>query len=151
MHTEDMVTRFLLLTPALGRLCQPPAEVRSLGIPLSQAKVLEHLALHGTKTMGEIAQDFGISLPSVTELVNKLVATGFVERVTDKSDRRIVKVRLTPSARGLSLKIISSYRNRMEYALSMLSKDECENLISYLERMVTRKVIDANDPIYNQH
>ena len=139
MYTEDAVTKFLLLTPNLGRLCQPPAEVRSLGIPPSQAKILEHLALHGTKTMSEIAKNFGISLPSLSELVNKLVDTGFVERVADKSDRRIVKVRLTPSAKGLSEKIISAYRNKIEYALSMLSKDECEKLIGYLERMVDRE------------
>jgi len=139
MYAEDAVTKFLLLTPNLGRLCQPPSEVRSLGIRPSQAKIMEHLALYGTKTMGEMAQIFGISLPSVTELVNKLVNTGFVERVADKSDRRIVKVSLTPSAKGLSEKIISAYRNKIEYALSTLSKDESEKLIGYLERMVGRE------------
>jgi len=139
MRTEDAITKFLLLAPKLGRLCQPPSEVRGLGIPLSQAKILGNLALHGTRTMGEIAQSFGISLPSVTELINKLVDAGFIERVVDKSDRRVIKASLTPSAKELSQKIISAYRNKIEYALSVLSKGECEKLIGYLERMVSRE------------
>ncbi|RLC63528.1 MAG: hypothetical protein DRI01_05040 [Chloroflexi bacterium] len=72
------------------------------------------------------------------------------DRETDKSDRRVVKVSLTPSAKELPRKIISAYRDKIEHALSMLNRGECEKLISYHERRAGKQVIDANDPVYNQ-
>ena len=47
------------------------------------------------KTISEIAEDLGITLPSVTVAINKLVKKGYVEKLRGEEDARIVYVTLT--------------------------------------------------------
>ncbi len=47
------------------------------------------------KTISEISDCLGISLPSVTLAINKLVKKGFVEKQKSQRDGRMVHVRLT--------------------------------------------------------
>lgn len=51
------------------------------------------------KTISEIAEDLGITLPSVTVAINKLVKKGYVEKLRGEEDARIVYVTLTNRGR----------------------------------------------------
>jgi MarR family transcriptional regulator, organic hydroperoxide resistance regulator len=46
-------------------------------------------------TMGELAEEMNISLPSATSLVDRLVKSGWVERRPDPKDRRIIRLSIT--------------------------------------------------------
>ncbi|HUC86951.1 MAG TPA: MarR family transcriptional regulator [Candidatus Saccharimonadales bacterium] len=46
-------------------------------------------------TMGELAEEMNISLPSATALVDRLVRSGWVERQPDPTDRRIIRLTIT--------------------------------------------------------
>ena len=59
--------------------------------------VLQHLALSGPLTVGEAARHFQRAQSVVSELVDRLAAEGFVERMRDERDRRRVLVWLTPA------------------------------------------------------
>ena len=47
------------------------------------------------RTISEIAEDLGITLPSVTVGINKLMKKGYVEKIRSEEDARIVYVSLT--------------------------------------------------------
>ena len=49
------------------------------------------------RTISDIAQELGITLPSVTVAINKLVKKGYVEKVKGENDARTVYVKLTKS------------------------------------------------------
>jgi DNA-binding MarR family transcriptional regulator len=53
------------------------------------------------KTISEIAEDLGITLPSVTVAINKLVKKGYVEKLRGEEDARIVYVTLTKQGKKI--------------------------------------------------
>ncbi|MEA2668531.1 MAG: hypothetical protein QOJ33_1465 [Chloroflexota bacterium] len=71
-------------------------EVMLLDVPFGQMKTLFILWTAGTpQTMGQLAQALGVSLGSVTGLIDGLVQRGLVRRDEDPDDRRQKLARLT--------------------------------------------------------
>jgi DNA-binding MarR family transcriptional regulator len=76
-------------------------EVVQLDVPIGQLKTLFTLWTAGKpQTMGQIAQALGVSLGSVTGLVDGLVERDLVRRDEDPADRRQKLARLTPQAQA---------------------------------------------------
>lgn len=74
--------------------------------------------------VGAIARNAGIRVPSATEQVIKLEAAGFVERIADPTDARVVLVKPTEAGR-LKLNAANTRRNTtMARALQTLSREE---------------------------
>ena len=71
-----------------------------LGLTGHQLSTLRFLLLaeDNRLTIGDIAERLATSSTNVTKLVNRMERSGFVERSTDRQDRRITWVELTPSA-----------------------------------------------------
>lgn len=77
-------------------------EFHKLKMTVSQFLVLEMLTHKAEVKMSDLARDMGVTTAAMTGAVERLVRDGYVERVTDERDRRIVKVRLTSKgARGI--------------------------------------------------
>ena len=68
-------------------------ELRQFGHP-SHYVLLAMLARR-TRTLTEMADYQGVSLPSMSSTVNTLEEYGWVTRVRDKDDRRVVRIELT--------------------------------------------------------
>jgi DNA-binding MarR family transcriptional regulator len=89
---------------AIGALIvqQRPArshEVIYLDVPLGQMKTLFILWTAGKpQTMGQLGQALGVSLGSVTGLIDGLVERGLVRREEDPANRRQKLARLTSTA-----------------------------------------------------
>jgi DNA-binding MarR family transcriptional regulator len=74
-------------------------EVMLLDVPFGQMKTLFILWTAGKpQTMGQLAQALGVSLGSVTGLIDGLVQRGLVRREEDPDDRRQKLARLTSTA-----------------------------------------------------
>ena len=74
-------------------------EVMLLDVPFGQMKTLFTLWTAGKpQTMGQLAHALGVSLGSVTGLIDGLVQRGLVRRDEDLADRRQKLARLTPTA-----------------------------------------------------
>lgn len=67
-------------------------------LTLSQYRVLVFLA-NGESRPSRIAPNVDVTRPTVTALVDGLVARGFVDRQPDESDRRRVRHRVTPAGK----------------------------------------------------
>jgi DNA-binding MarR family transcriptional regulator len=63
----------------------------------------------GTR-MRELARMMGGSFSNATVLVDRLVERGFVERLAEPEDRRVVLVRVSKEGRCLIEKLITSWR-----------------------------------------
>jgi DNA-binding MarR family transcriptional regulator len=64
------------------------------GVSMTHLHVASMLEHHGTLTMSHLAELLGVSLSNATGLIDRMEESGFVERVRDQSDRRVVFVRL---------------------------------------------------------
>jgi DNA-binding MarR family transcriptional regulator len=69
------------------------------GLPATLGSALATVDREGPLTLGELAAREHVAPPSVTKVVEKLVTAGLVARVADESDRRVVRVRTTPTGR----------------------------------------------------
>jgi DNA-binding MarR family transcriptional regulator len=79
------------------------AEVEhTAGLTAPEFRVLRYLdtAAGGGAPMNEITRLLGFSTAGTTKLIDRLCATGLVERNTDPSDRRVVLAELTTAGAG---------------------------------------------------
>ncbi|QNO37635.1 MarR family transcriptional regulator [Protaetiibacter sp. SSC-01] len=65
------------------------------------AGVLFHLARHEPSTVTDVARALEASPAGATGLLNRLAASGVIEKSTDPDDARVVRVRLTDAGRAL--------------------------------------------------
>lgn len=65
----------------------------------SAGKLLHILYKHENETARELADRMGIRPPSLSEQLDKLEARGYIARVRDAGDARVVRVRLTEAGR----------------------------------------------------
>ena len=54
------------------------------------------------RTVGEIAESLGVTVPTVTVCVNKLVKKGYVTKTRSEKDARIAIIELTPDGRKMN-------------------------------------------------
>lgn len=77
------------------------SEFTEVGITMAQAKVLYVAMAAGRLRMSELAARLGIGSSSASELADRLVELGLLERHTDTDDRRQVVVSATPAAEAM--------------------------------------------------
>ncbi len=93
--------------------------VASVDLTLSQYRVLGTLG-DGREAASGLAQKLAVSRPSVTGVVDGLVARGLVRRDPGDGDRRRVDVDLTDAGRELLRHADTAVDERMERILELL-------------------------------
>jgi DNA-binding MarR family transcriptional regulator len=73
-------------------------QARQMGINATDMQALRLLDLHGPLGPTELARRLDLRSASVTVLLDRLEAVGFIERLRDDHDRRRVTVRALPHA-----------------------------------------------------
>ncbi|GGB39111.1 transcriptional regulator [Sphingomonas metalli] len=84
---------------AINRLYKPMLD--RLGLTYPQWLVLAALWEEDGRTIGGIAQRLSLESSTVTPLVKRLEAAGFVSRTRDRGDERLVRVALTPRGHAM--------------------------------------------------
>jgi len=105
------------------------------GLTLAQMIALGILEEKDALKMNEIAGELNISLPAATGLIGRLHKIGMVKREYDDSDRRIIRVRLTPKGK----KAIEASRElklrSMQRAFSGLTEKERQDYLNVLKKI----------------
>src|SRR3989442_6073446 len=97
--------RLLDLLNALGcttfrqLLWQKASEI---DLTYAQSQVLFHVAEHPDCHMGEVAKAFGVTLPAVTHIVDRLEQKNLLTRADHHTDPRVYGLDLTRGGRGLA-------------------------------------------------
>src|SRR5262245_44151548 len=73
----------------------------SVNLTMSQLKILFALRLHGGVGGQELAHLMGVSPATMTGIVDRLVAAGYVTRREDPHDRRVRRIELSPGGEEL--------------------------------------------------
>ncbi|MBI4288351.1 MAG: MarR family transcriptional regulator [Chloroflexi bacterium] len=85
-------------------------------------------------TMGELSSALGVPLSTATRMVDWMVQNGYVARLPDLEDRRIVRVALTDAARPLFEMAERHLVERVQQLLSGLTYEERSTLFSLLAK-----------------
>ena len=95
------------------------------GMTMPQLRILFFLGRSGPdSSVGQVATGLGISQPSATETIEKLVCKGLVERTPDAADRRIVRLELTDKGREVIDRPWETRRAVLASALRDAAPDE---------------------------
>lgn len=106
----------------------------SLSLTRAQLKILLLLQRQGGTTVGHLAGELRVTLPSITATVDRLVSQKLVTREEDPADRRRVINRLTAEGSTLLERLYEGRRVRLIAALNQLSPGEVETLSGALAR-----------------
>jgi DNA-binding MarR family transcriptional regulator len=90
----------------------------------AQMKVVLQVGTHGQMTIGDLADRLGVSMPSTSEIVDRLVDAGHLVRASDPADRRRVLIAATPEAREISKELDNVRRKQLQHALDQLTPAE---------------------------
>jgi len=92
-----------------------------------QMHVLFHVAQQAV-TMGELADEMNITLPSATSLVDRLVKRGWVERQQDPEDRRIIRLAITDAGRKLCVAMKAERSRAFKLLLDAMPEEDLQSL-----------------------
>ncbi len=93
------------------------------GISPGHVQVLISLS-GGARSVGAIAEEVGVSSPAVSQLVDRLVEHGMVERRSAGWDGRVVLVDLVPEMQDVARRITAVYRGHLEELMGEMTDEE---------------------------
>jgi DNA-binding MarR family transcriptional regulator len=107
--------------------------VKSTGLSMPQFSILMQLHYKGSCGMSEISDHFDVSAAAASQLAEKLVQGGYIERAEDQSDRRAKNIQLTPKGRKLIETGISERYRWMDELTSKLTAQEKQRVAESLQ------------------
>ena len=98
--------------------------VKSTGLTMPQFSILMQLHYKGSCGMSEISEHFDISNAAASQLAEKLVQGGYIERDEAPNDRRAKQIQLTSKGRKLIEMGVNERYRWMDDLTSKLSAEE---------------------------
>jgi MarR family transcriptional regulator for hemolysin len=117
--------------------------VRRLGITRAQWLVLTRLHRRPGASHSELAEMMEVEKATAGRMIDRLVANGWVERRTQRDDRRVKRVYLTPEAERVHKRIWRVAEDTVNAALSDLSERESKQLMALLQR-IKKTLVSTN-------
>jgi DNA-binding MarR family transcriptional regulator len=108
------------------------AEMRSHRTPdlsVPQFRALLYVNRHAGASLSDVAEHLGLTLPSVSKLVDKLVARRLITRESAPEDRRRMILTLTPDGQAALQAAAQATQTRLANLLSTLSPDELTTIV----------------------
>jgi DNA-binding MarR family transcriptional regulator len=144
------ILRILDLSDQLHATLRPvlPTNWGSFDLTMSQLKVVFLLYSQGPAHMSRLATALGVSLPTATGIVDRLVERGLVMREEYTSDRRLVVIRLSEHGEGLLLRVWETFKLGLTDLLGSAERSELDTLASALEvicRLAADRIHAAED------
>ena len=131
-HVLMDLGRHRSLRDPLGALCE------DMQLTPPQAHTLMWLGEDGALTMGVLARRAGITEKTITGVVDRLEASGLLERVRSEEDRRAVSARLTDKGRLVYAELHTHLREGLDQVLALLEPEDRCALFGVLQRLALK-------------
>lgn len=137
MASESSINDYLahLLAQANRRLNKQLSEE---GVPLDQWRILRVLHESDGLTMRALADSVTLNRPTMTKVVDKLVADALAYRVPDPKDRRKVRIFLSDQGRALFREQNDLVRTHQDGVENSYGVEETQQLKGMLETFLKR-------------
>jgi DNA-binding MarR family transcriptional regulator len=118
---------------------------QSMGLDPSAYKTLFLLSRLGPLSAGEIARENGLATASVTDLIDRLVAKGYVSRGPHPTDRRRIVVTLNEASVTTSRRGFGVPNPSLAELCERYDKEQLELIADFLKRNAQRLRDDLAD------
>lgn len=134
---SDTPTELQNLTTALLRVARVillHAEINTplSELPMAQLRCLNAVARKEGRKMQEVAKELEIKLPAMSQIVERLVQRGMLERRADPTDRRVTRLHLSEVARQFLIETRQVRENHLALATKSLDQDTLVRLTADL-------------------
>lgn len=110
----------------------------------TQLRLLRLISRNGNYMVGRVATSLGVSAPSASRSIDRLVGMGLLRRERSRKDRRVSLLRITVAG----LELVDRYERRtaeeLDWALAEFGAEEIDGLSSLLERFSV-SLLDAGN------
>lgn len=96
-------------------------------------RTLAYIGRHPGCSLSEVAEFIGLTLPSMSVLINGLVEEGLVLRQANLIDRRRVTLTLTEAGVAVHTSALDGTMARLQRLLAPLSAEECQTVVRAME------------------
>ena len=110
--------------------------MESEGLFYGQLPILEVVRRLGSCTQKEISKELGVTPPSVTTSVKRLVKKGYLEKKADEHDLRNTRISITESGLEKSTACRRKFDEFDMQVFSELSEEECELFKSLVDKLI---------------
>ena len=100
--------------------------MESEGLFYGQLPILETVKKLGSCTQKEISKELGVTPPSVTTSVKRLVKKGYLEKKADENDLRNTRISITEKGLQKTIACREKFDEFDKKTFSALSDEECE-------------------------
>lgn len=137
--TQDLMIR---AAQAFNGLRKIFTTMESVPVEISLSK-LDMLSIYflfqkGELTMSSLAKDLSIGVSTATGIADRLFDKKLISRKRNFDDRRIVKIKLTGKGKQIALVHQKQIEKALGKALSILTKEEQQNLILIMEKIAKK-------------
>lgn len=122
-----------------------------LDMTMAQLKTLFTLEYGGAATIGQTAERLGISLPTASHLIDRLVQGGFVERAEDPNDRRRTLATVSQKGSELTRRLRQGGRSSLFDWLSELDNDALSALETGMSRLAQVVAAHGSCAVVDEH
>ena len=121
--------------------------IEGSGLSMTQCKALLELGGAGAEAeprqLGELAEAFEVSVPSMSRAVDTLVKGGLATRVEDSEDRRVRRIAITPKGTKLVERLVAVRLAGIEAFAETLSAAQRRKLDAAVDSLMDREDIAA--------
>ncbi|MCS6844754.1 MAG: MarR family transcriptional regulator [Caldilineales bacterium] len=110
--------------------------LREEGLSVPQASTLFRLYYRGPAAVSDISSHLGVTNAAASQMVDRLVQQGYVERWELPEDRRVKQLALTAAGRALIERAIEARQGWLSQVPQHLTPDEQETLMQTLPRLM---------------
>ncbi len=107
-----------------------------MNMTVSQLDTMAYIFEHKQAKMSELAKNAGVKMPTMTDMINKLIKSGLVERTHDEKDRRTVWVSITKDVEKMVAFHLKKRDDAIADIMKVLTTEEKEQAVSILKKLV---------------
>lgn len=114
---------------ALGKGLEP------LGLKIAQLDMLMNLYRHPGQSQHDLARRLLVGRSNITMLLPQLEAQGLVHRENDASDKRILRLHLTPEGEARLMEALEVYTRLIDRVMAQSTPEACEAMGEQMRRI----------------
>lgn len=132
---EELISQLTELLHRFSRKVKQEMNQLDQELTMSDFLVLKYIREKGTINVSDIAKHLQVSLSHVTNISDRLIAKGLIDRVRSVEDRRVVVLTLLPEGERIALEIQKRRKEYLEQLLEKVSDEELKLLIQIFTKI----------------
>lgn len=112
-----------------------------------QVRILIEIHINNYQTVGDLGKMLAMSSGNISSMCKKLELEGFVKRIRDKDDERVVKVELSEKGLEIMNKLEACLQQKYSPVIQNEPDENLEDIIKGFKKldMLLSKLIEANN------